>query len=178
VNDQPPYQNTPSGTPPPPPPPGQGYTYYPDSNAQVPPVAPTQLPSGAPQGYPQPGYPQSGYQQQGYQQPSYQQPNIGYPGYPDPNMGYQQLDRRRGMALAGFILGIISLFFWILFNGVGAVLNILLFILGIIFSSLGLRSRTRRGLAIAGLVLSIIGGLVTIIIFIIGIAIISTHSGY
>jgi hypothetical protein len=162
VNDQP-YQNTPSGTPPPP---GPGYTYYPDNNAQVPPVAP--------QGYQQQVYQQPGYQQQEYQQPGYQQPNMAYPMYP--GAVYVQPDSRRGMAITGFILGLISLFLWVLFSGAGAVINIFVFILGIIFSALGMRSRSLKGLAIAGLVLSIIGALITIVIFIIGI-IVASQSG-
>lgn len=57
----------------------------------------------------------------------------------------------RGQAVAGMVLGIISIcLFW------DPILGLPLAILGLIFSILGRRSVTRRGMATAGLVLSII----------------------
>lgn len=146
MSNQPPYQNTPSGTPPPPP--STGYTYYPEQQG---PQAGYVPPAGYPQG---PGY----------------MPPVGYGQPVYPGFGYvQQPDSRRGLAITGFILGIISIFLWILFNGVGLFLDIVVSILGIIFSSLGMRSTTLRGLAIAGLVLSIIGAVIVVVILIIAI---------
>ena len=52
------------------------------------------------------------------------------------------------MAIAGLVLGILSLFF-------GSWIGIILGVLGIIFSASGLSSR--RGLAIGGLVCAVIG---------------------
>jgi hypothetical protein len=155
MSNQPPHQNTPSGTPPPPPP-GTGYTYYPEQQ-------------GSQAGYvPPAGYPQQGA---GYVPP------VGYGQPVYPGVGYvQQPDSRRGLAISGFILGIISIFLWILFNGVGALLDVIVAILGITLSSLGMRSTTLRGLAIAGLVLSIIGAVIVVIIII--IAIIYARSWY
>jgi hypothetical protein len=56
-----------------------------------------------------------------------------------------------GFAIAGLILGIISLVFWI-FYGVGGITAIL----GIILSAFGRRSILHRGMATAGLITSII----------------------
>lgn len=111
-------------------------------------------------------------QQPGYQpQPGYQSSSAAYgqqPGYQPPPMQYaaqiyvQQpqyvpvapivpvvavYDPYAGQALAGMIIGIIAFVlpvFWIMP------------ILGIIFSSLGLKSTTRKGMATAGLICSII----------------------
>jgi hypothetical protein len=162
VSSQPPY-DMPSGTPPPP----SGYTYYPEQQS-------------AP-GYGQPGAggyaPPSGYAQQpGYAQPGYAPPS-GYaqqPGYAQPGYAAQP-DPRRGQAITGFILGLISLILWVI-PGIGGFLDILLGILGLIFSVLGLKSTTSRGLAVAGLVLSIIGLAITAIVVIIFLAALSALS--
>ena len=133
MDNQPPYQDRPSA--PPPPPPGSGYTYYPESGSQ---------------GYAQPGPPP------GYAPPPgpafvppvvYAQPvGVYVPEVPDPG---------KGMAIAGFVLGIISVCF--ICTWYGAISNIVIGGLGLTFSALGRKSRTSHGLAIAGLVMSIIG---------------------
>jgi uncharacterized membrane protein len=77
----------------------------------------------------------------------------------------------RGIALAGFILGLVSLFTsWIPFLG------ILVSVVGIILSAMGQRSISRKGLAIAGLVLSIITLVITVIVTIAILASASTYS--
>lgn len=77
-------------------------------------------------------------------------PQYGYPGTPTP-------DQNRGLALAGLILGIISLIAWII-----PIFGFPFAIVGIILSALGRRSFTRRRMATWGLVLSIIGLALTI----------------
>ncbi len=112
--------------------------------------------------------------------PQYQQPGA----YPPPPLQYQQpvgyapqgarvpygvpgavptTDRRAGYAIAGLVLGIISI--------VAAIFPICGFpvsIVGIIMSVLGRRSLTRRTLATVGLVLAIIGIVLTVLSFIYG----------
>jgi hypothetical protein len=72
-------------------------------------------------------------------------------GYaPQPGHGQGQ-EPGSGMALAGMILGIISLFAWLI-----AFVGIITSVVGLILSALGRRSPSRRGMATAGLVMSII----------------------
>jgi hypothetical protein len=113
----------------------------------------------------QPGYQpysqQPGYQPQAAaysQQPGYQPQAAQYmPQVYVPQPQYTPMapivpvvavyDPYAGQALAGMVIGIIALvlpIFWIMP------------ILGIIFSSLGMKSTTRKGMAIAGLVCSIV----------------------
>lgn len=113
------------------------------------------------QGQAQMGYPPPGY---GYQPPGNVYQQYIYPGQPPVFM--QQLpDSRKGMAIAGFVLGLIS-FLPSFYLGFGLIFSIP----GLIFSSLGMRSTTSRGLAIAGMVLSIISlciGAFILLIFVI-----------
>ncbi len=77
---------------------------------------------------------------------------------------YQPREQKNGLAVAGFICGIVGvLTSWLLFGA-------LFCILGIILSAVGMRrsvARGGKGLAIAGLVLSIIGVVVTVTILIV-----------
>ena len=113
------------------------------------------------QQYPPPGqqYPPPGQQQ--YQQPGQQYApggqyggQYGYGGPPPQQQG-------NGFAVAGMVLGILAvLFAFIPFLGV--VFGVLLGVLGAIFGGLGIAragqpGRGGRGMAIAGLVLGIIG---------------------
>jgi hypothetical protein len=116
---------------------------------------PPQQPGGyqqQPGGYPpqQGGYPQ---QQGGYPQ---QQP-YGQPGYGPP----PQAPGTPAMAIAGLILAIIPCTWW----------------LGLIFSAIGLSQAKKRnkgvGIAVAGLVISLIWGVLVIINFATG-----GYSGY
>ncbi|MEO7018938.1 MAG: DUF4190 domain-containing protein [Ktedonobacteraceae bacterium] len=111
-----------------------------------------------------------GQQQAGYGANSYGQPPAGYAanpygqqqaGYPPVNAYGQQLvyayvpvqisEPGRGQAMAGMILGIIGIcLFWEPF------FSLPLAIVGIVLSALGRRSVTRKGMATAGLVLSIL----------------------
>ncbi|HEX7734283.1 MAG TPA: DUF4190 domain-containing protein [Ktedonobacteraceae bacterium] len=121
-------------------------------------VPPTQYPS-------QPGYyppdqpPQYGYPQPA-PQPVYMSPQyIGVPVVPINEPGYNA-------ALVGMILGIIGVFVWITS------------IPGLIVSIFGLKSTTRKGMAIAGLITSIIGivFMVAYIAFFIIIAVAASNS--
>ena len=99
-----------------------------------------------PAGYAQPGpgyVPPAGYAQQFY-------PGVGYvPPIPDP---------AKGMAIAGFVLGIISVCLSCVPIG-GSVFAAL----GITFSALGQKSVTSHGLAVAGLVISIIAMVISVL---------------
>ena len=145
------------------------YTFPSQDRLQSSPYQPQSTAYNQP-GYQPPGYQPPGYQPQvaAYNQPGYQQPGYQQPGYqPQPVQYAPQVyvpqpqympmapivpvvavyDPYAGQALAGMIIGIIALVlpvFWIMP------------ILGIIFSSLGMRSTTRKGMAIAGLVCSIV----------------------
>jgi hypothetical protein len=72
-----------------------------------------------------------------------------YPGAYGPPM--PQPDKVGGVAIGGFVLGVISMIAWLL-----PVLGLSLGIPGIILSAIGRTSTTRRTLATWGLVLSII----------------------
>ncbi len=100
------------------------------------------------------------YQPEGQPYPPIQNPGYGsqYPQqhgmYPGANMAYgmpAQPDQRKGFAIAGLVLGIVSLvLFWIFYLGIPVA------IVGIIMSVLGRRSTQNRTMATVGLVLSII----------------------
>ncbi len=92
-------------------------------------------------------------------QPAYPPAGV-YPAY-NASMVVPKPDRNRGLALAGFILGIICVFvFASLFSRITALAAIAwlggfpLSIVGIVLSALGCRSTSRKALAIIGLVLS------------------------
>ena len=72
--------------------------------------------------------------------------------HPNKNNSRTQRDPRKAHALVGMILGIIGLVLCFPY-GAGLIYSIV----GLIFSSLGLKSTTSKGKAIAGLVTSIIG---------------------
>lgn len=127
-------------------------------------------PQQPPTVYGQPGYGEQPYQQpyppaQQQMYPPVQQPypqNQSYQNPYNPNL-YSvpgaQSSQGSGMAVAGLVLGIISIVFcWIPF------VDLLIGIIGLVLSLLGRRSLSRRGIAIAGLVCSIIGLVLTVII--------------
>lgn len=84
-------------------------------------------------------------------------PNAGRQGYPygqQPYHGWQQVppveQPSNGIGTAGFVLALVTVFFsWLPFVGV------LTWILGVVFSAIGL-GRKPRGLAVAGLIISLI----------------------
>jgi len=98
---------------------------------------------------------------------SVQSPYSQYSQSPYAGGPQQQSQPQPGnrLAIAGVVLGMISMFTWLYtfpalgIPGIGFILGIILFaipILGIILSALGLSSPTRRDMATVGLVLSII----------------------
>lgn len=127
-----------------------------------------QNPQGQRPPYQQPPYQQQyqqPYQQQQYQQPYQQQyqqscpPQYGQPQGTTQNNIYVNTDGngKNGMGIAGFVLALCAfLFCWI------PVLNVILWLLGVIFSLIGV-FRQPRGFAIAGLVISFIGIIISLI---------------
>ena len=84
-------------------------------------------------------------------------PNVDRQGYPygqQPYDGWQQVppveQPSNGIGTAGFVLALVTVFFsWLPFVGA------LTWILGVVFSAIGL-GRKPRGLAVAGLIISLI----------------------
>jgi len=102
---------------------------------------------------PPPPPPQPNYTQQ---QPNYnpqytqQQPNYNQQPYYNPQYA-QQPRKTNGLGIAGFIMALISLFVgWI------PIIGWVLWFLGLLFSFIGV-FKVPRGLAIAGLVISLLG---------------------
>ena len=135
-NPQPAQQEGPSETTPPPPPPPQQNWQGQQPNYQ--------------QQYThqQPNYTQQPPQQQyAQQQPPYQQPYY-----------VEEPRKTNGLGITGFILALLSIFLgWIPFLGW------LVWLLGLIFSFIGV-FKVPRGMAIAGLILSLLGLLVIVLI--------------
>ena len=95
---------------------------------------------------PPPPPPQPNYTQQYTQQPNYN------PQYTQQQIVYAQQPRKtNGLGIAGFIMALISLFVgWI------PIIGWVLWFLGLLFSFIGV-FKVPRGLAIAGLVISLLG---------------------
>ena len=94
-------------------------------------------------------------------QPVYQQP-VAQPVQPvyQPVMVQQPVAKSSGMAIAGLIMGIFTVIFcWV------PVVGFILGVLGLIFSIAGIAKKNggAKGAAIAGLVLTIIGAIVSVI---------------
>jgi hypothetical protein len=131
-----------------PPPPAPAYQPPPAPAYGQPPAAPT---------YQQP--PAPAYQPPSYAPPQQQQTyaNPAGPGYPQQPptyapAGFQPVPKRRsGMAIWSLVLGIASLVFWLL-----PILGFPVAIAGLITGVLA-RSGSRRGMALAGMICSIIG---------------------
>jgi hypothetical protein len=110
-----------------------------------------------------PGTPYGGYQQP-YQYPTTPPPGpYGYGPPPPPYHGYGQPRAGNGKAVAGLVLGILSiLFFWLFFfDGIFVILGLIFSILGI--SESKLPGAGGRGMAVAGLVCTIIGAILATI---------------
>ncbi len=136
MSNQPPYGDAPQY------PEYPQYPQQPGTNQPTPgqPPAPGYDPAGfppPPQAYPQGAYP-----------PATGQPYGGVVAAPD---------NRGGLAVAGFVLGIISLLAWLL-----PICGAPVAIIGLVLSILGRGSPTRRTLATIGLVLCIVGILLSV----------------
>src|SRR5258708_2004361 len=140
-------------------PPPQQPQYYP-----YPQYSPPPQPGAGPQpfGYPPSGYPpqppEGNYPQQGAYPPP---PHYGYP---QPWMPMTQPKTGGGFAIAGLILGIVSIPIALF-----AICGYITSILGIIFSILGLRAPSKRTMATIGIVLSVLGFIASIVSSIVGV---------
>ncbi len=113
-----------------------------------------------------------------YAQPTYPAPEA-YPMY---GMPVATPERGRMAALTGLVLGAVSLVLSLaIFTGSVPLILISWFagipisITGIVFSALGCRSTTRKGMAITGLVLATIALVLAVLILIIGLAYNAAH---
>lgn len=139
-----------------------------ENNSQNPELQDNQAPPPPQPGYasPQP-YPPTQYQQSEYQQPGYYPPPEAQPSYVAPAAALYQ---RSGFAIAGLILGIVSII-----SAIFPICGLPFALAGIVVSVLGRRSISRRTLATIGLVLSIIGIVLSMLSFILGFAYYSSH---
>jgi len=120
----------------PPAPPYAPYPPYPSEDAAAPYSQP------APQGQ---AYPVQGYAPPGYAQPG------GYPGaYVPPVDGR----RANGMAVSGFVVGLVSVFLPLFLGLIGGIVGLILSIVGV--SKHDPIAQTSKGLGVAGIVLSAI----------------------
>jgi hypothetical protein len=114
-----------------------------------------------------PGYPPSGYPPQppegNYPQQGAYPPPPQY-GYPQPWVPKTQPETGGGFAIAGLILGIVSIPIALF-----AICGYITSILGIIFSILGLRAPSKRTMATIGIVLSVLGFIASIASSIVGV---------
>lgn len=124
-------------------------------------------------GYPQPGpgYPPQGYAPPGYVPPPGQPQGYAPPGYaPPPGYSYRQPGPGHGKAVAGLVLGILSIVFcWASF------VDLLLLVPALIFSIMGLSEarmgRGGRGLAMSGLICTIAGVVLAIVMTIVWVSV-------
>lgn len=100
-------------------------------------------------------YPEQGLPQQSYTTPSYQ--SAAAQSYGAPNAAQPTNSSRDTQAIAGLVLGIIMLGAWFI-----PLCGVPFGIAAIAFSSLGLRSSSKRTMAIIGLSLGIIGMILTL----------------
>ena len=145
-----------------------------------------QQPEAQPQ-YQQPQYQQPQYQQPQYQQPQYQQPQYQYnPAYQqggqyyaDPNAMAPQKSTDP-ISVVGFICSLATWLFSTLSiaNSVFSTFTLIALIMGLVFSPIGIsRTKTRykgRGLAIAGLVVSLVYLVLVIVVIIAAVALASS----
>lgn len=88
------------------------------------------------------------------------------------NNNVNNAEKGKTQAIIGFILGLVSIVAWYI-----PLLGFPITICGVIFSAIGMKSQTNKGKAIAGLTLSIIFLIVTIINSVLG-AILATNLYY
>ncbi len=129
-----------------------------ENNSNNQPVEPTYQPpqNTVPQGnqYNQPPYGAPQYNQPPYGAPQYGQPPYGAPQYNQPMYQPVVPDNSKGLAITSLVLGILS------FICCGFPFSIAGFICGLISLS---RKKKSNGMAIAGVIISVLGFIVTII---------------
>jgi hypothetical protein len=136
--------------------PYDNYSQNPEwQNDQIPPPSQPAIP---PTQYQQPGY----YPPPQYQQPGYYQPPGVYAPY---GMPVAPPDRRGGFAIAGLVLGIVGIVFALV-----PICGLPIPIVGIVMSALGRQSVLHRTMAGWGLALSIIGLVLSVLIFVVYVA--------
>jgi hypothetical protein len=122
-----------------------------------------------PGGYQQPGYQQPGYQPPGNQQPGYQRPGYQPPGVPplpaqtprwQQQHQYQRFTTTNALAISSFALGLLWLF-WL-----GSVAGLILGLIAL--KQIRENNEKGRGLAIAGIALSVLGIATLIVLIIVG----------
>ena len=137
----------------PPPPPTWGSGQAPGSDRP---------PTGQPE-YGQPGYGQPGYAQPQYGQPGHGQPQYGQPGYGGGWPTSPVAAPRNGLGTAALVLGVLSI--PLAFVVIGGLLGIVGLVLGVMALRRVARGlATNRGMAIAGIVLSVLGILLSLFI--------------
>lgn len=142
----------------------------PHGSGDRPPAAPSygqdpygQPPSAPPYG--QQGSAAPPYGQQGYQQPQYAPqayPQQGYPQqapYGSPSGGGKQ---RNGFGIAAIVLGVLAILIGLFIFPLGLLLAVIGIVLGFLGWRRAKRGEASNGLAITGLVLSVLGLLVSI----------------
>jgi hypothetical protein len=101
-------------------------------------------------------------------------PANQYPAYPGMPPGFMAPpEKGQGMAVAGLVLGIISMIAWLL-----PFIGLPISVIGIVLAALGRRSVSRRKMATVGLVLSIIALVLTFINAALGVYLYLHRMGY
>ena len=114
------------------------------------------------QGYPQQGYPQQQYSQQGYPQQGYPQQQYSQQGYTQQTAGSEG---GSGLGIASMVLGIVALVFSCCLYYVSLPCALVGLILGAVSLA---KKKPGKGMAIAGLVCSIISIVPAIIVIVAG----------
>ena len=132
------------------------------------PGAPSSGTPGAPGPDQQYGQQQYGQQQYGQQQPAYGQPAYGQPPYGQAPPG----QARNGLGVAALVLGILAVLTG--FFLIGGLLGVVAIILGFLGRGRAKRGEaTNGGMALAGIILGVIGVLLTAVVIAIGASFLS-----
>ena len=100
------------------------------------------------------------------------QPSMGQMGYSQPvgqPMGYGGRQPAHGMAVASLVLGILPFAICWIGEGVGYILGMIMAIVGIVLGAVARKQGNRGGIAIAGLVVSIVALAILGVLFIIAL---------
>ena len=128
-------------------------------------------PGGAghdPQQYGQPGYGQPPSGAPAYGQPAYGQPAYGQPAYGQPAYGQAPHGQaKNGLGVAALVLGVLAVLTG--FFVIGGLLGVVAIILGFLGRGRAKRGEaTNGGMALAGIILGLIGVLLTALVIAIG----------
>ena len=122
---------------------------------------------------------QMGYGQPMGQQSMGQQPmsQMGY-GQPMGQMNYGGRQPAHGLAVASLVLGILPFCICWIGEGVGYIIGMLMAIVGIVLGAVARKQGNRGGLAIAGLVVSIVALAILGVLFIIALIYVANNPYY